>query len=395
MDISPLRFRHALDRFQAIHTLKGGRPLQNFSDTGSYLWSEEGYKYSIARQATAVMQPRHWRKSQIGSGKILDAVIRAIELPDNNLLQWRPKNGESSRVHKRLRDLRSDPPAAAPVEAAFYDLFKDGNKGKNVFEAIAKAAGNRYELLSYLFFVADPGHFLPIRTTFFDRALSQLGLNLVTAYHCSWDNYQQFIEAIREVQRHLKAEGFAEARLLDAHSFCWVLGYDTTSTPNWSRPKARIQEFSGTLRLERDRAEFTPAEDAVAVDVSVFAANRYAAGALAEEAALFAEQDRLRAAGRDDLARRVKLVSDQITLGYDLHSFDIDERDRYIEVKNVSKASRFYLSRGEWLNSRRRANYWFYLVDVSRIAAPRVETLSAATLQQEHLDPVQYLIRYD
>lgn len=84
---------------------------------------------------------------------------------------------------------------------------------------------------------------------------------------------------------------------------------------------------------------------------------------IGEENALEAEQARLISAGRPDLADRIKSCGDCPGLGYDIHSFEGDGGDRFIEVKNVTRGRRFFLTEGEWLNSRTRANYWFYLVD--------------------------------
>lgn len=78
--------------------------------------------------------------------------------------------------------------------------------------------------LAYLFFLKDMRRFMPIRPTIFDRAFKVLGIDLVTARKCSWENYQRFNAALREVRSALAlAADLTRVRLIDAHSFCWML----------------------------------------------------------------------------------------------------------------------------------------------------------------------------
>jgi hypothetical protein len=155
-----------------------------------------------------------------------------------------------------------------------------------------------------------------------------------------------------------------------------------------------ITPFYGTLKPAPPQGKFTPSDDAETRDMQEEAQKRQASGLIAEEVALNAERERLRRLGRDDLALRVENVSDRPGLGYDIHSFEKDGSERFIEVKNVSNGPRFFLSEGEWQNSRARANYWFYLVSGTDTTSPKVDCLPAKELLQTHLQPVQYLVRY-
>lgn len=87
-------------------------------------------------------------------------------------------------------------------------------------------------------------------------------------------------------------------------------------------------------------------------------------------------------------------MSDRPGFGYDVKSYESDGRDKYIEVKNVTNGHRFFLSEGEWLNSRKRKNYWFYLVDEGKGRHPLISCVKAEQLTQRNLEPVQYLVRY-
>ncbi len=80
-------------------------------------------------------------------------------------------------------------------------------------------------------------------------------------------------------------------------------------------------------------------------------------GSAGEEFALRVEKERLRKAGRDSLAEGVERVSRTggDHLGFDIHSYERDGSDRFIEVKttNSSRYSPFYLSSNELRVSRK------------------------------------------
>jgi len=394
MPISPTAFRRAFNRFQSIHEQESGEPLSSFSEPGSLAYEWEDYKKGIPHRALAVLEPQKWTKAMIGNGDILSKVIQAIELPGNNLLQWEGRNGPASRAHIRVIEAQEDIKARRELETLFFDLYNRDKADKTTFEAIVAQCGKRYELLGYLFFIAASERFLPLRTRSFDRAFAELGVNLRTEGNCGWENYLSFLAAIRDVQRCLHAEGLAEASLLDAHSFCWILARHESEGEAPALRPAHITLFSGTLKPKPPQGQFTPRDDAETRDMQEEAQKRQASGLLAEEAALNAERERLHREGRDDLALKVENVSDRPGLGYDIHSFEKDGTERFIEVKNVSSGPRFFLSEGEWRNSRARPNYWFYLVSGTEAASPKVCCLSAKDLLEEHLQPVQYLVRY-
>jgi hypothetical protein len=132
----------------------------------------------------------------IGSGEILSKVIQAIELPGNNLIQWEGRNGPASRAHLRIIEAKEDAQARRELESPFFDLYHRGKADKNTFEAIVALCGKRYELLGYLFFIAAPERFLPLRTRSFDKAFAELGVNLHTEGNCGWENYLSFLAAI-------------------------------------------------------------------------------------------------------------------------------------------------------------------------------------------------------
>ena len=74
-------------------------------------------------------------------------------------------------------------------------------------------------------------------------------------------------------------------------------------------------------------------------------------GRAGEERVLAYERSVLRSAGRDDLARKVRWVSeeDRDGAGYDIASFELDGRSRLIEVKTTNGWDRtpFHITRNE------------------------------------------------
>jgi hypothetical protein len=123
--------------------------------------------------------------------------------------------------------------------------------------------------------------------------------------------------------------------------------------------------------------------------------NRRELGEMAQDVALKAEQRRLRHAGRSDLAKRVRDVSNKPALGYDLLSFETNGKPRHIEVKTASKSGRhvsFYLSANERRKSKTLKNYYFYLVFDPRKQTPVVIYLKANQVSDQSLTSENYSV---
>jgi hypothetical protein len=396
MPLSPQIFRAAFNRFQAIHRQKCGFELDTFRNPDSFAFQTEDYKEDIAREAARILDSARWTRAELGRGAILDRVIRAIELRGNNLLSWQPRYGPGSEIHASLVGARRSVRRRRELEMIFWQLYRENHANEATFAALTNICGNRYELLGYLFFIADRHRFLPIRTTWFDRFLAELGISVKTRGQCGWNNYELFLASMRDVRSQLRAEGIHDATLLDAHSFGWILARFPLNSDGASPAAPRIQGrmFSGSLKEAEEDGTFTPTDDAPMVNMQVVNQSCAASGQIAEDVAIRHERERLREAGWTDLSERVESVSDRPALGYDIQSFEGDGTPRYIEVKNVSGGNRFFLSSHEWKNSRSRPNYWFYLVSGVDTGRPTVTFLRATTVQQRHLQSIQYMVRF-
>jgi hypothetical protein len=120
-------------------------------------------------------------------------------------------------------------------------------------------------------------------------------------------------------------------------------------------------------------------------------------GKAGETFVLDLERRFLREHGRDDLAARVEHVSETQGdgLGYDILSFDVAGKEKWIEVKttNLGPRTPFYVSANEATTScSEPRRYWLYrLYQFSRV--PRLFRLQGAIGNACHLEPSVFLAR--
>lgn len=120
-------------------------------------------------------------------------------------------------------------------------------------------------------------------------------------------------------------------------------------------------------------------------------------GALGEELVVRFEQDRLSLAGHDRLASRVEQVS--VTrgdgLGFDILSFDVNGRERFLEVKTTKYGAEtpFFVSRNEArVSARHDSQYHLYRVYGMRKGA-KLFTLAGDLNKSCALEPESYVAR--
>ena len=190
----------------------------------------EGYKIPLRNKALSRLAPSTWPQTSIGSGQILTRLISAIEIPEeggappNNLVRWPNEYGHRNRSHFALLDALDDPTERGLIEQWAFEFYRGKPDYGSAFEELRALAGSRYDLLAYLFFLRDPDQFMPIGSQTFDRAFDALGIPVRTAWRCSWENYREYIAALQDIRAALAdVEGLSEVRLIDAHSFCWLL----------------------------------------------------------------------------------------------------------------------------------------------------------------------------
>ncbi|WP_277970144.1 hypothetical protein [Sphingomonas echinoides] len=202
-------------------------PFTSFTSGAADGW--EGYKPKLRERALAELDAGSWTEGDIGSGKMLDGAIAAIEIEGtdrtrNNLVSWEGRYGPGSASHASLVSARTNSQRRQAFERWLWGAFRTGSQPGELFERLRELAGDCYPLAAYLFFLIDIDRFAPIAPRTFDEAFRRLGIDLRTSGHCSWANYAGFNDVLEAVRARLATKpGLSNAKHIDAHSFCWML----------------------------------------------------------------------------------------------------------------------------------------------------------------------------
>ena len=403
IQLSALRFQQQFARFDQQVRQNSGQPFTSFQAGLPADW--EDYKERLRAEALTLLQPHRWRPAHINKSAILEHLLAAIEinLPGrdlrNNLVRWENRWGHKNRSHRALLDARSDAASLKAIQQWAFDFFHDLTTPADAFERLRALIGNRYDLAAYLFFLKDSSRFMPIAPTTFDQAFELLGVGLATSGNCSWENYSRYNDALLEVRKALReVAGVADARLIDAHSFCWMLvRLELPGAP----PDTVIplpENFSGAI-VAAPNADHPAGADGEfeTMDEEDFAERekqRRRLGRLAQDIALESERRRLRAQGWRNPAEAAKAVWHEPARGYDILSQEQNGSPRHIEVKAArfsgGKLS-FFLTENERKKARILPNYYFYLVLDAQSERPAVRILATERVTPECLRPTSYI----
>ena len=404
MQLTPLIFNRQFSRFDKQIRSETGDAFTSFREGLPARW--EGYKEELHKEALDRLDVRSWKRSEVGTGRILNRVIHAIQinLPRrrirNNLVDWPNRFGHKHLSHRALLDAKSNRTMRNQFEKWFFAFFKTSRSEEDAFEEFRELAGNRYDLVAYLFFLKDWNRFMPIAPTTFDKAFRLFGSDLVTSGRCSWANYSRYIENLQEVRRALRHfQGIRDARLIDAHSFCWML-------IRLKLPVAKQKVvISSPVMLNSLKVAGIPESrihqdgEFPIVDEEQFLkrhARNNRLGKLAQDIALQSERERLAELGVLN-AEAVKSVWDQPSRGFDILSCEANGKKRLIEVKAARRLGgrlSFYLTDYEWRVSQKRDNYYFYLVLNANSLRPTVLMIPAWRLRQQYLKPTNFVASF-
>ena len=404
MQLTPLIFNRQFSRFDKQIRSQSGGAFTSFKEGLPARW--EGYKEDLRKEALYRLDVPSWKRPELGKGRILARVIDAIEINvprrgiRNNLVAWPNRYGHKYLSHRALLDATSNRTIRYAFEKWFFAFFKTSRSEEKAFEEFRELAGNRYDLVAYLFFLKDGDRFMPIAPTTFDKAFRLFGSDLVTSGRCSWANYACYNENLLEVQRALREfRGIRDARLLDAHSFCWML--IRLKLPAATRETViPIPELISSLKgvvipdseIDED-GEFPTVEDE---DFLNKHARNLQLGKLAQDIALQSERKRLAKLGVLN-AKAVTPVWDQPKRGFDILSREYNGAERLIEVKAARRSGErlsFCLTDYEWRVSQKRRNYYFYLVLNASTVRPTVLMIEASRLRQQYLKSTNYVASF-
>ncbi len=265
LELDQGRFRQCLDEFRGLMLTRDPYDRGFIAFDDGYARDQEWYKTELRPHALELLRLDDWSEASIGSGTICDHLIAAIEKSDqliadtNNLLNWQGRQyGPESRDHLKIIQAREDDALCAPVEEALFQLFKN-TQIDTAFADFIEVVGRKYALVAFLCWLRDDQLFMPISPRGFDAAFERLGIPLVTSNQCSWDNYRQYNGALGHVANLLTDELREPVRLVDAHSFCWMLARlaakppqgritDVSQAPTNSEELAVYRRLAGSIR---------------------------------------------------------------------------------------------------------------------------------------------------
>lgn len=397
--ITPSTFARVFRRFQRQVELAENSPGPFVNFQSGLAYSMEHYKEWLYLEARRRLNVEEWTETMVGTGAILKAVRNAIEIKEdnehrNNIVGWEARYGEDAVSHRRLLDAADDKVKRRKAEKALWEMYASEADPELCFGILVELFGGRYDLISYLFFIRDWNTFMPVKSSFFPHVFERLGVPLRMMKQCHWENYAGVLARLREVQRHLEGYDIPNGiRLIDAHSFCWMLN-SLDEPPDESVIATNItplvpeagegpifgRDGNGTTQEELERNQ----------------RQQKRVGDLAQAIVLNEERKRLTQQGRNDLAQRVRDVSNDVTLGYDIESFTQEGVPKPIEVKAAAKRGadcRFFLSENEKQKARDLPNYYFILVFDVESKTPVLREFAGSALPANALHPVQYEVR--
>ncbi len=211
----------------------GRRPFTGFRE--GVIWVEEGYKSRLHVEARERLAVETWNTDDICSGRILSSVISTIEINTpsarNNLLEWEGRNGPDATDHCALVAAQANPQTRREAESALFDVYRGEEDNGEAFARCVDLFGRIYPLLGYLWFLKDAKRFVPVRPRGLQEGLERSGVNLRLVGRCSWENYQELIQALEALRPWLaSALDLPEVTMLEAHAFVWVVG-------SWEAPE--------------------------------------------------------------------------------------------------------------------------------------------------------------
>lgn len=378
-----------------------GKSFVGFRD--GYLHERESYKEELRVESHSILKTTEWDSDWIGNGEILRRIIQTFDLENNNLVGTRRKFGPDSIPHRKMIQAIDDGTNLAIIEQTLFDLFISSKEPEAIFNQLVDLIGKRYSVIAFLFYLKNDRQYLPISTTNFEYAFKTLGCNLTLSHNCSWDNYKSYLGVIGQVKYALEGSMNQNVNLIDAHSFCWLLGYKDRYQ-EWLKEKAlpetqavfiafEISPVNSSSNQRRSIPNDTNRDGNVDWDKEN--KRKRIRGRRAEELVMDFERQRLSDAGQEGLAARVGDYSTKYSKGFDVLSWNVDGTERNIEVKS-SSSNGFILTRNELNKSEKNPNYWIYIVNEKKNEV-QIKQIKSPSLRDEsrfRLEPKDYYVSF-
>ena len=218
--IDPYLFNQYFNAFKTFVEKKSNVTFESFI-SNPYTEEQEGYKNQLFINARSKLSIVHWTQRDIGTGEILLALISAIELENNNLVEWRNKYGEDKRPHHGLYIATQK--QISIYEQKIFDFYHSKMEDGDFFTWFISEFGRQYALVAYVFFLKDKSKYMPIAPTTFDKAFEALNVDFKTNQKAAWENYTHYNSLLGEVKNLLESTLNTDVQLLEAHSFLWMI----------------------------------------------------------------------------------------------------------------------------------------------------------------------------
>lgn len=240
-----LKVVEQLSRFVTfVQQMDGQSGYISFRDSTGFLGQEEDYKSRIAEDARKELNFSNWKESWIGTGKIAECAKRAMS-KSGNLVNKNQQVDFKNRLDPENQKYHQE------AERVLFDIYRNPYcEESTAFANAVGTFGAKYDSIAFLFFIKDDTRYLPISSGHFDKGFALLGIDYTTSYRCGWDNYQGFIEIIKDIRAvmedMLPMKG--TPRLIDAHSFVWIIQQERFI--NW------IPNTEQSIKIEQTTEEY-------------------------------------------------------------------------------------------------------------------------------------------
>jgi len=355
-----------------------------------YIRDHESYKKRIQASGSQNLAVIKWEKSDIGSGKIIQAIKNSIDVEGNNLLVHDNRNGEKGRSDKSLYKKYTEK-ELAKYESVFYDFYLDNVSDDLSFNRIVEFAGKTYPFLAYLYFLKSEKKYVPIAPNTFDDVFKSLDIEFKTVKKCSWENYSQFLKILAGIQDFLQADPLfenEEIRLLDTHTFLWILGSHMKNWKSKSLTRKEVQCKFEEIEIAKRKIKSTLNNQKLTKkDYLKDYVRKNKLGEISEDIVLNFEL------GRN---RFVEKVSNNNSLGYDVEVKNKKgEVIKRIEVKTESYNRSFILTSNELQKANTYDNYYIYVVKNPESYKPLIQQLKPKDIVNSMTcEPINYRVYF-
>jgi hypothetical protein len=216
MNIEIGTLHYLLKTFKEIIKELDGMDFVSF-DTDSSLKKEEDYKFDIYENARDIIKYADWKEKDIGTGKIHETIVKTINVKSNNL------EGNNLVNYWIVKDNFKKIKPTVEFEKTLYKFYKSKDYEYKILFNNLYSLGLTYNLIAFLFFIKEKNQFLPISQKRFDEIFEEIEINFKTN-ETTWENYESFLNIIKQVKEYLKKNLDNKTELLHAHSFLWFTG---------------------------------------------------------------------------------------------------------------------------------------------------------------------------